>query len=382
MEEYSEESSEVFKPKNVDEDNDTENIKILTKTQQAATIIQLKLEGTLIKRHPEFKMNERLLLDKIDYEKGEILLEGKKYKLVDKYFPTIDPKDPYKLTEKEEEVVKKLTKCFMNSEKLQKHIRFLYDKGNIYKIYNGNLLIHGCVPMNQFGDFVEMNLEGKKLKGRAYLDYIERVVKDAYFEQENMEKREYGKDFMWYLWCGKNSPIFCKDKMRTFERYYLAEKETWKEVKNPFYNFEEDNRISGKVLKEFGINEKTGHIICGHIPVKFKAGESPIKANGRLFIIDGGLSKAYQKTTGIAGYTLRYSSYGLTLVAHEPFTSTQAAIENETDLHSEKQIVEKVDRKRIKDTDKGKELDMQILDLKKLFNAYTNGDISEKKYNS
>jgi len=378
MEEYKNDISNIFTPKNVEQDNFSENAKILSKTQQAATIIQLKLEGQLIKKHPEFNMNDRLLLDKIDYKTGEITLDGKKYQLVENYFPTIDPKDPYKLTEKEAEVVKKLTRCFKNSEKLQKHVQFLYAKGNIYKIYNGNLLIHGCVPMSMFGDFIELNIDGNTLKGKSYLDYVERVARDAFFEPENTEKREYGKDFIWYLWCGKNSPIFCKDKMKTFERYYLKEKDTWEEIKNPFYNFENDETISEKILEEFGLNPKSGHIICGHIPVKFKAGESPIKANGRLFIIDGGLSKSYQKTTGIAGYTLRYSSYGLTLVAHEPFTSMQAAIVNETDLHSEKQIVEKVERKRIRDTDIGKELRIQIEDLKRLLYAYESGTISEK----
>ena len=237
--------------------------------------------------------------------------------------------------------------------------------------------MHGCVPMTMFGDFVEVNLNGRTLKGKEYLDYVEKIAREGFSEPEGTEKREYGKDFIWYLWCGKDSPIFCKDKMKTFERYYLAEKETWEEIKNPFYNFENDETISEKVLKEFKINPQIGHIICGHIPVKFKAGESPIKANGKLFIIDGGLSKAYQKTTGIAGYTLRYSSYGLTLVAHEPFTSTEAAIINETDLHSEKQIIEKVERKRIKDTDIGKELRIQIEDLKRLLYAYENGIISE-----
>lgn len=378
-EEYKDNFSNIFMPKNIGDNYNSESAEILAKTQQAATVIQLKLEGQLIKRHPEFNMDDRLLLDKIDYEKGEILIDGKSYKLIENYFPTIDPKDPYKLTEKEEEVVRKLTKCFKNSEKLQKHTHFLYSKGNIYKIYNGNLLIHGCVPMNVSGDFVGLNVDGNYLTGRAYLDYVEKIAREGFFEPEDTPKREYGKDFIWYLWCGNNSPIFCKDKMKTFERYYLNEKETWEEIKNPFYNFENEEEISEKVLEEFGLDKKLGHIICGHIPVKFKSGESPIKANGRLLIIDGGLSKSYQKTTGIAGYTLRYSSYGLTLVAHEPFTSIQAAIINETDLHSEKQIVEKVARKRIKDTDIGKELNLQIQDLKKLLQAYQSGEISEKE---
>ena len=377
MEEYGDKESEIFKPKNIEEKDSNFDKIVMAKTQQAAAIIQFKLEGQIIKRHPEYYMEDRLLLDKINYKKGKIKIDGKEYDLLENYFPTIDPDDPYKLSEKEAEVVRKLTKSFKNSEKLQRHIQFLYSKGNVYKIFNDNLLIHGCVPMSMFGEFVSVNVNGKELRGRDYLDYVEKIAREGYFEPEGSEKRENGKDFLWYLWCGKNSPIFCKDKMKTFERYYLAEKETWIENKNPFYNFENDEHISEKVLKEFGIDPNKGHIICGHIPVKFKTGESPIKANGKLFIIDGGLSKAYQKTTGIAGYTLRYSSYGLTLVAHEPFTSRENAIINETDLHSEKQIVEKVERKRIKDTDKGKELMTQIVDLEKLLEAYKSGIISE-----
>ena len=377
MEEYGKEESSIFTPKNIDEKDSKFDQRVMEKTQQAAAIIQFKLEGKIIKRHPEYNMEDRLLLDKINYKKGKITIDGKTYHLIENYFPTIDPENPYELSAKEEEVVKKLVKSFKNSEKLQRHVQFLYSKGNIYKIYNNNLLIHGCVPMDENGEFVTTNVNGVELKGRNYLDYVEKIAREGYFETEGSEKRENGKDFLWYLWCGKNSPIFCKDKMKTFERYYLEEKETWEEIKNPFYNFENDENVSVKVLREFEIDPKKGHIICGHIPVKFKAGESPIKASGKLFIIDGGLSKAYQKTTGIAGYTLRYSSYGLTLVAHEPFTSRENAIINETDLHSEKQLVEKVERKRIKDTDKGKELMAQIADLEKLLEAYKSGAISE-----
>ena len=378
MEEYGDKDSIIFKPKNVDEKNSQFDQIIMEKTQQAAAIIQFKLEGAIIKKHPEYEMDDRLLLDKINYKKGKIYINGKTYDLVEDYFPTINPDAPYELSMKEKDVVKKLVKSFKNSEKLQRHIQFLYSKGNIYKVFNDNLLIHGCVPMDSAGEFVKVNINGKELKGKEYLDYVEKIARQGYFEPEGSEKRENGKDFLWYLWCGKNSPIFCKDKMKTFERYYLNDKETWEEIKNPFYNFENDENISIKVLEEFGIDSSKGHIICGHIPVKFKAGESPIKANGKLFIIDGGLSKAYQRTTGIAGYTLRYSSYGLTLVAHEPFTSRENAIINETDLHSERQIVEKVERKLIKDTDKGKELKDQIADLEKLLDAYKNGSISEK----
>ena len=373
-EEYPKDVSEIFMPKTSAEDADKIT---LAKTHQAASIIQFKLEGQIIQKHPEYKMEDRLLLDKIDYDKGEINLNGNTYKLIENYFPTVDPKDPYKLTPKEEEIVKKLTKGFKNSEKLQRHAQFLYSKGNIYKIYNNNLLIHGCVPMDIFGEFITVRFDGKIMKGKEYLDFIDKKVRKAFYGESGSEEQESAKDFMWYLWCGKDSPIFCKDKMKTFERYYIKEKETWEEIKNPFYKLEDDEQVSIKVLKEFGINPDEGHIISGHMPVKYKAGESPVKANGKLFIIDGGLSKAYQKTTGIAGYTLRYNSYGLTLVAHQPFTSREAAIIEETDLHSEKQIVEEVARRKIKDTDTGLKLKEQIADLEKLLFAYNNGIISQ-----
>lgn len=296
IEEYGQELDNIFAPKELDDKNSDELQKIImAKTQQAAAIIQFKLEGQIIKNHPEFYMDDRLLLDKIDYQNNTVLINGKTYNLIDHNFPTIDPNNPYKLSDKEEEVVRKLVKCFKNSEKLQRHIQFLYARGSMYKIYNDNLLIHGCVPMNMFGEFVSVNVDGKQLKGRAYLDYVEKIAKEGYFEPEGSAKKKYGEDFLWYLWCGKNSPIFCKDKMKTFERYYLAEKETWEEIKNPFYTFQDDERIADKVLREFGIEPDLGHIICGHMPVKFKAGESPLKANGKLFIIDRWFVKSIPK---------------------------------------------------------------------------------------
>lgn len=373
MEEYPEQKGDIFKPQNSEKIERKSDIELLTKIQKAVAIIQFKLEAEVIKRNPEFNMEDRLLLDKIDYEKYEIDIGGKKYKLEDTYFPTIDSNDPFKLTEKEQDVVNKMVKGFENSEKLQKHIKFLYAKGNIYKIYNENLLIHGCIPMDQNGKFIEGTIKGEKLKGKKYLDYIERIARQGYFADKNSKEKKYGEDYLWYLWCGKNSPIFCKNAMKTFERYFIDDKELGEEIKNSFYKFSEDEEHCIKVLEEFGINKDNGHIICGHIPVRLKKGESPIKANGKLLIIDGGLSKSYQKTTGIAGYTLIYSSYGLTLAEHEPFTSTEDAIIQETDLHSSKRIVEKVERKRINDTDIGIELRRQIKDLEQLLDAYKSG---------
>ncbi len=378
MEEYSKENGDIFKPQNSEKIENKADIDLLTKIQKAVAIIQFKLEAEVIKRNPEFDMEERLLLDKINYDTYEIELGGKKYKLKDTYFPTIDPKDPYKLTEKELNVVNKLVKGFENSEKLQEHIKFLYAKGNIYKVYNDNLLIHGCIPMDLEGNFISGTIKCEHLKGKKYLDYIERIARQGYFADKNSEDRKYGEDYLWYLWCGANSPIFCKNAMKTFERYFLDDKSLKEERKNAFYELSQNEDQCIKILEEFGINKENGHIISGHVPVKLGKGESPIKANGKLLIIDGGLSKSYQKVTGIAGYTLIYSSYGLTLAEHEPFTSTEDAIIKETDLHSFTRIVEKVERKRISDTDIGKELREQIEDLEKLLEAYKSGIVKEK----
>ena len=378
MEEYSKENGDIFKPQNSEKIENKADIDLLTKIQKAVAIIQFKLEAEVIKRNPEFDMEERLLLDKINYDTYEIELGGKKYKLKDTYFPTIDPKDPYKLTEKELNVVNKLVKGFENSEKLQEHIKFLYAKGNIYKVYNDNLLIHGCIPMDLEGNFISGTIKGEHLKGKKYLDYIERIARQGYFADKNSEDRKYGEDYLWYLWCGANSPIFCKNAMKTFERYFLDDKSLKEERKNAFYELSQNEDQCIKILEEFGINKENGHIISGHVPVKLGKGESPIKANGKLLIIDGGLSKSYQKVTGIAVYTLIYSSYGLTLAEHEPFTSTEDAIIKETDLHSFTRIVEKVERKRISDTDIGKELREQIEDLEKLLEAYKSGIVKEK----
>lgn len=380
MEEYKEESLPNFKPQNAEKISDLSTIELLAKIQKACAIIQFKLEGQLIKRHPEFKMEDRMLLDKINYETVEVQINGKYYKLLDNYFPTIDPKNPYELTKKEKEVVCKLKKGFLNSEKLQRHVQFLYNKGSLYKIYNNNLLIHGCIPMDKEGNlkYYEDN-RNRRLAGRAYLDYIDKIARQGYFSDLDSEEREYGKDFLWYLWCGENSPIFCKDAMKTFERYFVDDKELHKENKNPFYIFTQNEEVCDTLLGEFGIEKDKGHIICGHIPVKFKSGESPIKANGKILIIDGGLSKSYQKTTGIAGYTLIYNSYGLMLAEHEPFNSRIDAIVKETDLHSSKVVVEKVDRKRIKDTDIGIKLQDEIEDLYKLLECYKLGIIKIKE---
>ena len=332
------------------------------KMHKAISVIQFKAEGQIIRKHPEFGLEGRNLLHRIDYEKGTIDLNGTEYQLLDKNFPTVDPADPYSFTDQEAEIMERLSKAFMGCEKLQRHMKFLLAKGSLYKVYNNNLLYHGCVPLNEDGT----------------LKSVEIYVRNGFVAVDRAE-REKGRDLMWYIWLSENSPLFGKDKMATFERYFLAEKETHKEVKNPYYRFLENEEVIDRILREFGLEPEGAHIINGHVPVKTKDGESPIKCGGKLLVIDGGFSRAYQEETGIAGYTLIYNSYGLILAAHKPFESTESAIENESDIHSESTMVKWVaKRKRVGDTDAGRELREKIRDLEGLLEAYYSGAIAEK----
>lgn len=345
---------------------------------KAISIIQFKVEGQIIKRQKEFALDDRALLHRIDYETGTITLKGKTYKLQDTNFPTIDPKDPYRLSEEEEEVMERLEKAFTGCEMLQAHMRFLLAKGGLYKVYNNNLLYHGCVPLNEDGSLKEVDLFGRKFKGRSLYDALDRYLRKGFFALSE-EDRENGRDIMWYIWLHPNSPLFGKDKMATFERYFLAEKETHVEKKNPYYYLLEKEEVVDNIMTEFGLNLDGAHIVNGHVPVKRKNGESPIKCNGKVLVIDGGFSKAYQQETGIAGYTLIYNSYGLLLVAHEPFESTEAAIQKESDIHSEYMVVKRVvERRLVGDTDNGKDLKEQVADLERLLAAYRSGEIIEK----
>jgi len=350
----------------------------ISKIHKAISIIQFKIEGEFIKRHPEYEMDDRLLLNKVNYEKGTVNINGKNYELNDKNFPTIDPKDPYRLTEEEREIMYRLKESFKNSETLQTHINFLYSKGSLYKCFNSNLLFHGCIPMDTNGEFSEIEMYGKKLKGREYLDYIESLVNKAYVERDNYKKDKNARDLMWYLWCGAKSPLFGKEKAATFERYFLSDEEVRKEPKNPYYTLIQQEKICDKIFKEFGLDEGTSHIINGHIPVKEKDGESPIKANGKLLVIDGGFAKSYRKETGRAGYTLTYNSYGLILAANEPFDSKMKAIREEQDIKYDIMVNAKVtERKRVADTDIGKNIQQEIDGLKQLLEAYRSGKIKE-----
>lgn len=359
-------------------DND---LKLIAKMHKAISIIQFKLEGEIIKRRPHFNMEDRLLLDKINYAEGTIDLYGKPYRLNDTNFPTIDPKNPYALTKEEREVIDKLKSSFLNSEKLQSHIRFLLSNGSMYLKVNSNLLYHGCIPVNKDGMFkkVKIGSSGKEYSGKAYFDRLEILVREGYFHKNNPEGKLYGMDITWYLWTGPDSPLFGKDRMTTFERYFIDDKETHRENKSYYFKLEDSEEMCNLIFEEFGLNPETSHIINGHVPVKSKNGESPIKANGKLLVIDGGFSRAYQGTTGIAGYTLIYNSYGLILAAHDPFESTQKAIEEEKDIHSTTIVLEKeVERKRVGDTDIGEQLKEQIKDLQMLLDAYRVGLIKEQ----
>lgn len=362
-----------------DDENYLEDYALLDqKMHKAISIIQFKLEGQMIKRHPDFNMDDRLLLDKMDMEKGTIILEGKEYQLKDTCFPTIDPADPYKLTPEEKDVVEKLRVSFQNSERLQKHIRFLYNKGSLYKVFNGNLLYHGCVPLNEDGSFQEVEIYGKKYSGKALYDVLENYARKGYFAIDPEEKQK-GLDILWFIWKNKNSPVFGKEKMTTFERYYIVDKETHKEPKNPYYRLYENEEVVNRILNEFGLPSEGSHIINGHVPVEAKKGESPMKCNGKLLVIDGGFSKAYQGKTGIAGYTLIYNSYGLVLAAHEPFESMEEAVKNETDIHSHIVMEQNVTkRKMVGDTDVGKKLREKIEELEELLQAYRSGLLVER----
>ena len=378
---YNGDSCESFKPKVLPENNYREkDLNLMSQMHKAISIIQFKLEAAIIKRRPNYEMEARLLLHKIDYEKGTINIDGKDYILNDTNFPTIDPNDPYKLTEEERELVDKLKSSFSNSEKLQGHVRFLYSKGSMYLKYNSNLLYHGCIALNQDGSFKKIKVNNTTYSGKSYIDKTERVAREAYFGKVDSDSKLYALDSVWYLWCGSNSPLFGKDKMTTFERYFIDDKSTHVEIKNPYYKYRDDETICNNILSEFGLDPTDSHIINGHIPVKTTQGESPIKANGKLLVIDGGFSKAYQPQTGIAGYTLIYNSYGLLLVSHTPFESTQKAIDEGKDIFSSTIVLEKsTNRKRVIDTDVGLEIKEQIKDLQLLLTAYRKGLIKEQR---
>lgn len=356
-----------------------QELEMNVKIQKAMAIIQFKVEAQLIDENPGFGLEGRKLLDKIDYERGTVMLDGIEYELTDTVFPTVDPADSYRLTPEEEDVMQRLEQAFTGCEKLQRHMRFFLDAGSLYKICNGNLLFHACVPLNADGSLMETEVFGETYKGRALYDVMERYVRAA-FDDANPELAKRGRDLLWYMWLGEGSPLFAKSKMATFELYLIAEKEARKEVKNSFYSYLDDERVMGGIFEDFGMDPETSRIVCGHVPVKVKDGEDPVKCGGRVLTIDGGFSKAYQPTTGIAGYTLISNSYGFVLAAHEPLESMRAAVVNELDIHSSRKVVELVDKRTlVADTDNGSVLKQQIADLEELLEAYRCGILAEKE---
>ena len=384
METYGNDDCTVFAPK-MDFANGEYNektLKLIARMHKAITIIQLKLEAAIIARRPDFNMENRRLLHRIDYARGVFCAEnGQEYPLRDTHLPTIDPTDPYRLSSEEEELVNKLHASFMNSEKLRKHMRCLYTYGSMYLVCNSNLLYHASVPMNEDGTFRHVHINGKEYWGRKLLQKTDQLIRKAYFEDEGTEEKHFAQDYVWYMWCGPDAPSFDKDKMATFERYFIADKELHRETKGWYYTLRNRADICDEILQEFGVVPGPhSHIINGHVPVKTIQGEKPIKADGKLLVIDGGFSKAYQPETGIAGYTLVYHSHGLQLVQHEPFQSRQKGIEEGQDINSTTFVIEfNSQRMMVKDTDRGRELMTQIDDLNKLLAAYRTGFIKERQ---
>ena len=381
METYADDPCTSFGPRVEDAgaNIDGKTMRLLAQMHKAISVIQFKLEAAIIMRRPEFGMEDRLLLEHIDQKRGVFVLDGREYEMSSCFFPTVDPSDPYRLTPEEESVVSKLHDSFTRSEKLRKHVKCIFRYGCMYNICNSNLLFHASMPLNPDGSLKKIEILGRRYKGRDLLNRIGQLVRTAYFAENTVPEKAFALDYMWYLWCGKDSPAFDKSKMATFERYFLVDKEMHKEEKGAYYTLRNNEEICDRILDEFGVEGEHRHIINGHVPVKAAKGEKPVRANGKLMVIDGGFSKAYYSETGIAGYTLVYHSRGFQLVQHEPFSSTQKAIEEGQDIKSTTQLVElSSQRMLVKDTDKGKELMVQIEDLKKLLQAYRVGIIKER----
>ncbi len=383
METYGEDPCEEFIPrlsggvKQIDE----KTHRLTAMMHKAIAVIQFKEEAAIYAKHPEWKMDNRSLFNYIDYDKGTITIEGNVYELKSNSFPTINPKNPNALTAEEEMLMNRLVHSFQISEKLQKHIRLLLQHGSMYAVYNNNLLFHASLPLEENGELKEVEvMNGQKYKGKELMENIEMVVRTAFQTDSEPAERAYAQDYFLYLWCGPNSPLFDKSKMATFERYFIADRTIHKEEKGNYFTLRENEDIMDKILDEFKVEGINKHIINGHVPVHVANGENPIKANGKLMVIDGGFSQAYHKETGIAGYTLVYHSRSFALVQHEPFTSANDAIEKGTDIKSTTQIIETIaHRILVADTDKGKELNKQIADLKALLYAYSHGLLKEKE---
>ena len=383
MEVYKDDPCKEFQPKLLcsDKTYDDKSILLLSQMQKAMSVIQFKLEQEIIVRRSEFNMKDRNLLHRINFDKGTITLpDGSEHIMKDMNFPTINPKDPYKLTEDEADLVEKLMHSFLNSEKLKKHLNCLYSKGSMYLKINKNLLYHASIPLDEKGEFKKISIQGKEYSGKLFMNKVNRLIRSAYFEKKDKEVKAFALDYMWYLWCGKDSPLFDKSSMTTFERYFIEDKTTHTEEKGYYFKFQNNKETCEMILKEFGLEGPDTHIINGHVPVKAAKGEKPMRAEGKLIVIDGGFSRAYQSSTGIAGYTLIFNSQGIQLVQHEPFESARAVIEKGTDIQSVTVIHEFIsNRMLVKDTDNGKILVEQVEDLNKLLDAYRLGLLKEKE---
>ncbi|MDE7160779.1 MAG: fructose-1,6-bisphosphatase [Muribaculaceae bacterium] len=382
MDVYGDDPCELFDPK-IPKDTTELSIKnrqLIARMHKAISVIQFKIEAALIDRHPEWKMDDRKLLHLIDFKKGTITIDGVEHEMRDKHFPTIDPENPYALTDDEQELIDKLVHSFRMSDKLKTHTGIFLEHGDMYTICNGNLLYHASVPLNADGSLKEVEVFGKKYKGRALLDEVGRIMRSAFSSETSPEDRRQAADFYFYLWCGPDSPLFDKAKMATFERYFLTDKEVQHEEKGHYYHMRDDRRVIERILDAFGVKGRQRHIINGHVPVKAGKGESPVKADGAMMVIDGGFSKAYHSTTGIAGYTLVWHSRGFELVQHEPFTSAEDAVMLGTDIRSTRKVVEQsVERICVRDTDKGAELQAQIDELLELLRAYRSGRLHPRR---
>lgn len=381
LDQYKDQDYSLFMPV-IDNEGDTkqDDVRLVALMHMAITFIQFKLEHQLIEKCFDKEMMNRDLLDKINYQDYTIAIDGVTYQLNADVFKGINPKAPYDLSKEEIEVIDRLRSSFLQSSKLQEHIQFMFTNGSMYKVYNNNLLYHGCILLTEEGTFKQIQLDDKYYSGKAYLERLEAIVREGYFNVLDKEAKQKGMDMMWYLWCGSNSPVFGKQKMTTFERYFIQNEETWKEPKNSYYEYLDDEEMAMRLLMEFGINSEEGHIINGHVPVQVKKGEKPIKAGGKIIVIDGGFTKAYQKITGIAGYTLIYNSFGLQLASHEPFEGVEEAITSEKDMVTSMNVIEYIPtRKRVKDTDIGKDIDGQIKALLTLVEYYQLGLLKTKE---
>ena len=382
METYANDPCTEFQPKLLrSNDMDEKTRQLTAKMHKAIAILQFKEEARLFKRHPEWGMTDRCLFNNIDYDRAVCTIDGKEYSMTSCLFPTIDPQNPDRLTPEEEQLLEKLHHSFAVSEKLHKHISTILSHGCMYAIYNSNLLFHASIPLNNDGTLKSVELyKGERYSGLELMQRIGMLIRSAFASDTDKEEHDYAVDYFLYLWCGTDSPLFDKSKMATFERYFLTDRDTYKEEKGNYFKLRDNAEVCDRILDAFGVSGSNRHIINGHVPVHASKGENPIKAGGRLMVIDGGFSEAYHKETGIAGYTLVYHSRGFQLVQHEPFTSAQDAINRGTDIKSTTQIVEmSAHRMLVADTDKGVELKSQINDLKELLYAYRHGYIKEKR---